>query len=123
MTSKAEAVRFILVGLFSELTYLFLFVNATSLGFHPSGAVVIVGSLCTILNAQLHARISFRVRNTVRKTINYLRIQVFCLCVATVLAYGLKSVGVLSWLIGMTTGLIWTFMSFFLARRLYHGHP
>ena len=121
MTGLGQLGRFVAVGALGEMLYLMMFFAASKQGFAPGQAVAMAGGLCMLINAELHARFSFRSRNSLGKTLRYAGIQTVCLVVSALLAQLLGVLGSGSWLIGLATAASWALLSFLLTRRLHQG--
>jgi putative flippase GtrA len=119
MTDFGQLRRFVVVGALGEITYLILFLSASQQGTSPGQAVAIAGSICILINAELHARFSFRSRNSLGKMLGYAGIQLICLLLSALLAQLLGALGNDNWLIGLTTSISWTLVSFVMTRRLH----
>ena len=109
-------VRFMLVGGCGELLYFVLFMAASRAGVGTSVAIATAGGICLLINAVLHARISFRVRFRWPLLIDYLLIQGVGLVLALGLGWGLEKQRVSAPLVGLATLLVWAFSSFLLTR-------
>ena len=112
-------VRFLLVGGCSELLYLALFALARRAGAGSLGAIVLAGGSCLVVNALLHARISFRVRFHRALLIEYLTIQGFCLLLALALGWLLEQLSTPAAGVAIATQLLWAGPSFRLTRWRY----
>lgn len=112
-------VRFVLVGGFGELLYLALFALALRAGMSSLGAIVLAGGICLVVNALLHARISFRVRFQRALLIDYLLIQGFCLLLALGLGWLLEQLSTPAAGVAIATLLLWAGTSFLLTRWRY----
>ena len=112
-------VRFVLVGGFGELLYLGLFALALRAGLGSLGAIVLAGGTCLVVNALLHARISFRVRFHRALLIDYLLIQGFCLLLALGLGWLLEQQSTPPAGVAIATLLVWAGTSFLLTRWRY----
>jgi putative flippase GtrA len=115
-------VRFLLVGGFGELLYLglyLLFLQATAQRAAP--AIAIAGAISMLVNAVLHARVSFRVPFSGGLLLRYVAIQLLCLGVSVALGALLQHLGFPSPAIGLVSGLAWTITSFLLTRRSYRS--
>lgn len=112
-------VRFVLVGGFGELLYLALFALALRAGVGSLGAIVLAGGTCLVVNALLHARISFRVRFHRALLIDYLLIQGFCLVLALGLGWLLEQRSAPAAAVAIATLLLWAGTSFLLTRWRY----
>ena len=114
-----SALRFLLVGALGELTYLALFAIASRAGLSTLVAISLAGTICTLLNGFLHARISFRVR--FRRTIlrDYLAVQLLCLSVALGVGALMERLGSESAVIAVVTWVLWAGASFLLTRWRY----
>jgi putative flippase GtrA len=119
MTDFGQLRRFVVVGALGEISYLILFISASHQGMSPGQAVAIAGMICILINAELHARFSFRSRNSLGKMLGYAGIQLICLLLSALLAQLLGTLGNDKWLIGLTTSISWTSASFVMTRRLH----
>lgn len=79
-------------------------------------AITVAGGICLLLNAVLHARISFRVRFQRQLLLHYLLIQAACLLLALGLGWILKRQESPEVLVGLATMLLWSSISFLLTR-------
>ncbi len=112
-------VRFVLVGGFGELLYLALFALALRAGAGSLWAIVLAGGTCLVVNALLHARISFRVRFHRALLIDYLLIQGLCLLLALGLGWLLERHSTPAAGVAIATLLVWAGTSFLLTRWRY----
>lgn len=118
----SSLLRFLLVGGIGELLYLGLY----ALIWRWSGeravlAIAIAGGLCLLINAVLHARVSFRVAFRGALLLRYLLIQAICLGLSLALGALLQRLALNGLLIGVCSGLVWTLTSFLLTRRAFAG--
>lgn len=109
-------VRFVLVGGCGEILYLVLFAVASRAGASTLVAITLAGGVCLLLNAVLHARISFRVRFHWRLLRDYLLVQGLCLLLALGLGWLLERVSAPAMLVGVSTLVLWSGLSFLLTR-------
>lgn len=109
-------VRFVLVGGCGEVLYLVLFAAASRAGASNVVAITLAGGLCLLINAVLHARISFRVRFHWRLLRDYLLVQALCLLLALGLGWLLGRVSAPAMLVGVATLVLWSGLSFLLTR-------
>lgn len=123
MSGIGQLGRFLLVGACGELLYLAIVLGASRHGLAASQAVALAGVVCMLVNAELHARVSFQSRNSLAKTARYCLIQGVCLLISALLAQLLSALGSGSWLIALTTAGSWASLSFLLTRRLHHAPP
>jgi putative flippase GtrA len=116
--------RFLLVGGFGELLYLSLYLLLLQVtGQRAAPAIAIAGGISLLVNALLHARISFRVPFSRGLLLRYTAIQLFCLGLSVALGALLQRLGWPPPLIGLISGLAWTLTSFVLTRRTYQPPP
>ena len=111
--------RFVVVGVFGEILYLLLFALAIRAGLNSLVALAIAGGICLVLNAVLHASISFRVRFRMSLLFEYLLIQLFCLLLSLAFGWMLQWLKTPSLGIGVTTLLLWSGTSFLLTRQRF----
>jgi putative flippase GtrA len=120
--SRSSLLRFLLVGGFGELLYLSLYLVLLQVtGQRAAPAIAIAGGISLLVNAVLHARISFRVPFSGGLLLRYTAIQLLCLGWSVALGALLQR---LAWpppLIGLISGLAWSLTSFVLTRRTYQG--
>ena len=116
---NSSLLRFLLVGGSGELLYLALFALAVRAGLSNMVAIILAGGICLIINAVLHARISFRVRFSRALLANYAAIQLFCLTVTLGAAALLERMGAKSMVVGFGTMVLWAVMSFVLTKASY----
>jgi putative flippase GtrA len=114
-----SALRFLLVGVLGELTYLALFAIAIHAGLGSLAAIALAGTICTILNSFLHARISFQVRYSWPLLRDYLAVQLLCLSASLGVGALLERLGSQPAVIAVTTNVIWAGASFLLTRWRY----
>lgn len=112
-------VRFVLVGGVGELLYLGLFALAVRTGAAPLLAILIAGGICLLLNAVLHARISFRVAFRWRLLLDYLLIQALCLLLTLGLGWLLERRATPAMGVAIASLLLWSGLSFGLTRWRY----
>ena len=111
-----SGLRFLLVGVLGELTYLALFAIASRAGLGNLAAITLAGAICTVLNGFLHARISFRVRFHWSLLRDYLAVQLLCLALALGVGALLERQGTAQSLIAVATLVLWGGTSFLLTR-------
>lgn len=109
-------VRFVLVGGCGEIFYLVLFAAASRAGASNLVAITLAGGICLLINAVLHARISFRVRFHWRLLRDYLLVQALCLLLALGLGWLLGQLSTPAMLVAVSTVLLWSSLSFLLTR-------
>ncbi|MFZ9753944.1 MAG: GtrA family protein [Cyanobium sp.] len=113
-------VRFLLVGGFGELLYLGLYLLVLQVTAQQAApAIAIAGGISLLVNAVLHARVSFRVPFSGGLLLRYVAIQLLCLGLSVALGALLQRLGLPSPVIGLISGLAWTITSFVLTRRSY----
>lgn len=115
--------RFVLVGALGEGLYLLLFALASRAGLGSLQAITIAGGICLVLNAVLHARISFRVRFRWPLLLEYLLIQLLCLLLALGLGWVLERLRWPTLGVGLATLLLWSGTSFLLTRWRFQRSP
>ena len=115
-----SGLRFLLVGVLGELTYLALFAIASHAGLGTMESITLAGAICTVLNGFLHARISFRVRFRWALMRDYLAVQLFCLSLALGAGALMDKVGAEPAMIAVSTMVLWAGASFLLTRWRYH---
>lgn len=116
--------RFLLVGGFGELLYLGLYALFWQLmGQRAAIAIAIAGGVSLLVNAVLHARLSFRVTFRGALLLRYALIQLVCLGLSVALGALLQRLGLAGLLIGVCSGLAWTVTSFVLTRRAFGSGP
>lgn len=114
--------RFLLVGGFGELLYLGFYALVWQLsGQRAPIAIALAGGLSLLVNAVLHARLSFRVAFRGPLLLRYALIQLVCLALSVALGALLQRLGLAGLLIGVCSGLAWTITSFVLTRRAFAG--
>jgi len=112
--------RFLLVGGFGELLYLGLYALFWQLGGHNAPlAIGLSGGLCVVVNAVLHARVSFRVAMSGALLLAYGAIQLLCLGLSMALGFLLQGLGLPGPWIGVLSGIAWSATSFLLTRRSF----
>lgn len=111
--------RFLLVGAFGEILYLGLYGLSWWLTARVPLAIAISGGICLVVNAVLHARVTFQV--AFRRTLlaRYLAIQLACLGLSLALGSVLEQAGVQAALVGLITLVVWSGCSFLLTRRAF----
>lgn len=118
-----NGVRFLLVGGFGELLYLGLYALIWRASGHATTAIAIAGGICLVVNAVLHARISFRVRFHLTLLLRYVVIQLLCLLLSLVAGWGLGRLGATPWAVALLTLVLWSGTSFVLTRRHFRPQP
>jgi len=116
---RHSLLRFILVGGLGEGLYLLLYSLAVRAGSSSLIAISLAGSTCLVLNAFLHARISFRLDFRWRMLGEYASIQTFCLILVLILGWLLDNRGVSTAAVGLASLLVWSSLSFLLTRFCY----
>jgi len=117
-------VRFMLVGGCGEVLYLVLFAAASQAGASNLLAITLAGSICLLINAVLHARISFRVRFHWQLLRDYLLVQALGLLLALGLGWLLGRLSAPPMLVGVATLVLWSGISFLLTRwRFQRSRP
>ena len=116
-------VRFLLVGGFGEVVYLGLYGLVWQASGQVTMAIAIAGGICLVLNAVLHARISFRVRFHPALLLRYLLIQLLCLLLSLLAGWGLERLGTSAWAVAMLTLVLWSSTSFLLTRHSFRPQP
>jgi putative flippase GtrA len=111
--------RFILVGGLGEGLYLLLYSLAVRAGSSSLIAISVAGSTCLVVNAFLHARISFRLDFRWRMLAGYALIQGFCLILTLTLGWILDNRGASTAGVGLASLLFWSCLSFLLTRFFY----
>ena len=120
--SGSSLFRFLLVGGFGELLYLGLYALFWQLGGHNAPlAIGLSGGLCVVVNAVLHARVSFRVAISGVLLLAYGAIQLLCLGLSMALGHLLQGLGLPGLWIGVLSGLTWSATSFLLTRRSFQA--
>ena len=120
---RSTLFRFLLVGGFGELLYLGLYILALPLtGQRAAPAIAIAGGITLLVNAVLHARISFRVPFSTGLLLRYVTIQLLCLALSAALGALIQRLGCPAVLIGPLSGLAWTATSFVLTRQIGRAH-
>ncbi len=114
-----SAVRYLLVGGIGELAYLILFWLVTRAGGSAVQAIAVAGAICLVMNAVLHARISFRVRFRLPLLISYVAVQLLCLPLSLLAGWGLERLAVPALWIALVSMALWSATSFLLTRRTY----
>ena len=105
-------VRFLGVGLFSEILYLVLFAVSLYFKITSNLAVILAGSFCIILNSYLHARVSFKKRFRIKFILVYFLIQSICMLASYFFSIILIHVSVSPAQIGVATMLLWALLSY-----------
>ena len=111
--------RFVLVGGLGEGLYLLLYALAIRAGSSSLLAISLAGATCLLMNAFLHARISFRLQFRWRMLGEYALIQAFCLMLALLLGWLLEMQSVSATGVGLVSLLLWSSLSFVLTRFRY----
>lgn len=113
--------RFLLVGALGELLYLGLYALGWQLTGQVTLAIALAGGLCLLVNAVLHARISFRVR--FRRTLfaRYVAVQGVCLGLSLGLGGLLQAMGVGAAVVGLISLVAWSGCSFLLTRAVFRS--
>ena len=111
-----SGLRYLLVGALGEVIYLALYAIATQGGLSTLAAITLAGGVCLVLNAYLHARISFRVRYHWSLLRDYLAVQLLCLALALGAGALLERLGTSQSLIALVTLVLWGGTSFLLTR-------
>ncbi len=114
-----SAVRFLLVGGCGELLYLLVFWAMTRTGATAVQSIAVAGGLCLVVNAVLHARISFRVRFRWPLLVAYLGVQLIGLPLGLLVGWGLERLAVPPLWIALVSMAVWSVTSFLLTRRTY----
>jgi len=118
--SGSSLFRFLLVGGFGELLYLGLYALFWPLGGHNAPlAIGLSGGLCVVVNAVMHARVSFRVAMSGALLLAYGAIQLLCLGLSMALGFLLQGLGLPGPWIGVLSGIAWSATSFLLTRRSF----
>ncbi|MCP9873288.1 GtrA family protein [Synechococcus sp. Tobar12-5m-g] len=120
---ESSLVRFLLVGGFGEALYLALYGLVWRASGRVTTAIAIAGGICLVLNAVLHARISFRVRFHPALLLRYTMIQLLCLLLSLLAGWGLERFGTNAWAVAMLTLVIWSGTSFLLTRHSFRPQP
>lgn len=113
--------RFLLVGALGELLYLALYALGWQLTGQATLAIALAGGLCLLVNAVLHARISFRVRFRRALLARYVAVQGFCLVLSLGLGGLLQAVGVGAAAVGLISLVAWSGCSFLLTRVAFRS--
>ncbi|MFM7269862.1 MAG: GtrA family protein [Cyanobium sp.] len=117
---RSSLVRFVLVGGIGELLYLGLYALALQLtGQRAAPAIAIAGTLSLLVNAVLHARLSFQVAFRLSLLLRYALIQLFCLGLSVALGALLQRLGIPALAVGILSGAAWSLTSFVLTRRSF----
>ena len=120
--SESSLFRFLLVGSFGELLYLGLYALFWQLGGHNAPlAIGLSGGLCIVVNAVMHARVTFRVAMSGDLLLVYGAIQLLCLGLSMALGLLLQRLGLPGPWIGVLSGFAWTATSFLLTRRSFQA--
>lgn len=120
--ADSSLVRFVLVGGFGELLYLGLYALIWQLGGQRAPlAIGLAGAICLVVNALLHARVSFRVAFRGPLLLSYAAIQLLCLGLSVALGAQLQRFGLPGLVIGILSGLVWSVTSFLLTRRSFQA--
>jgi putative flippase GtrA len=114
-------VRFGLVSLANEGLYFILYWLFLRLTGNTITTLAIAGSICILVNAYTHARITFRVRLHWRLLLGYIQIQLIGFSLSFLAGMLAKNAGVSDLLIAFLTYTLWALCSFLLTRRLFHG--
>ena len=117
----SSMVRFGLVGLFGELLYFLLYGIFLFWTGSTSITLALAGSICILVNAYSHSRISFRVPFSRSLLFGYIQIQVIGFLLAFVGGIALDRVGTAKWGIAMVTYILWSLTSYLLTKVLYQG--
>ena len=119
---QSSLLRFLLVGGLGELLYLGLYflIWQLSAGQAPL-AIGLAGGICIVVNALLHARVSFRVSFSRRLLLIYAAIQLLCLGISALVGWLLQRLGLSGPLIGVASTLLWSSTSFLLTRSLFRS--
>jgi putative flippase GtrA len=113
--------RFLLVGALGELLYLALYALGWQLTGQATLAIALAGGLCLLINAVLHARVSFRVRFRRGLLVRYAAVQGVCLALSLVLGGVLQAVGVGAAAVGLISLVVWSGCSFLLTRAAFRA--
>jgi putative flippase GtrA len=116
---NSSLLRFLLVGGSGELLYLALFALAVRSGLSSLVAISLAGGICLVINALLHARISFRVRFSRSLLASYGAIQLLCLAVSLGAGALLERLGATATVVGVVTMVLWAGLSFVLTKTTY----
>lgn len=117
---RHSLLRFILVGGLGEGLYLLLYSLAVGVAGSSLIAISVAGTTCLVVNAFLHARISFRLDFRWRMLFSYTLIQGFCLFLTLTLGWILDHHRVSATGVGWASLLFWSSLSFLLTRFFYH---
>ncbi|MCX5950438.1 MAG: hypothetical protein NT158_04530 [Cyanobacteria bacterium] len=82
-------------------------------------AISLAGGICLVINAVLHARISFRVRFSRSLLAGYGAIQLLCLAVSLGAGALLERLGASATVVGLVTMVLWAGLSFVLTKASY----
>jgi len=119
---RSSLFRFLLVGGFGELLYLGLYALFWQLGGQNAPlAIGLSGGICILVNAVMHARVSFRVSMSGALLFTYGAIQLLCLGFSMALGQLLQGLGLPGPWIGVLSGFAWTATSFLLTRRSFQA--
>ena len=116
---SSSLVRFLLVGGSGELLYLLLFAVGVRAGLSNLVAITVAGGICLVLNAVMHARISFRVSFSRSLLASYGAIQLLCLGVSLGAGALLERLGANATVVGLVTMVLWAGLSFVLTKASY----
>ena len=116
---RITVVRFGIVGLLGELLYLLLYGIFLGLTNRTATTLALAGSICILVNAYNHSRITFRVKFSWRLMLGYLQIQLLGFGLAFISGLALEKLGAGKWLIALLTYTLWTVTSYFSTSTLY----
>lgn len=111
--------RFLVVGALGEGLYLGLYALGWQLTGQATLAIALAGGVCLLVNALLHARISFRVRFRRGLLVRYAAVQGVGLGLSLVLGALLQRGGVGPTAVGLITLVAWSGCSFLLTRAAF----
>ncbi|WP_411871676.1 GtrA family protein [Vulcanococcus limneticus] len=115
--------RFLLVGALGELLYLALYALGWRLTGQATLAIALAGGVCLLVNAVLHARVSFRVPFRRGLMVRYAAIQGFCLALSLGLGALLQAGGAGPVAVGLISLVVWSGCSFLLTRAAFRPAP
>ena len=115
--------RFILVGVFSECFYLFLFALSIKFGYKSDTAILISAIPCILLNCYLHSRISFRRDFKIAFLVIYLLIQIICVIFTYLFSLILIYINIIPSYIAIITMLLWASLSYVMCRSFLYRRP
>jgi putative flippase GtrA len=113
--------RFLLVGALGELLYLALYALGWHLTRQATLAIALAGGVCLLVNAVLHARVSFRVPFRRGLLARYAAVQGVCLALSLLLGALLQAGGLGAAAVGLVSLVVWSGCSFLLTRAAFRS--